>query len=101
MVDGGFGGRGVGGRKDTDRGDQAGGGLVGPDGSRKDTFAANEAISAQQASDVLGVAVKTLANWRAAALGPPYRKYGSRNGPVRYVLSELIAWRDTHRRGEG
>lgn len=61
----------------------------------------HNAVSAQQASAILGVTEKTLANWRAAALGPPFLKYGSRNGPVRYILNELIAWRDTHRHGEG
>ncbi len=60
-----------------------------------------EAATPRDAARVLGLAEKTLANWRAAAFGPPYVKYGSRNGPVRYVLSELVAWRDAHRRRQG
>lgn len=65
-----------------------------------DGLAGQTVVSARQASEVLGVAEKTLANWRAAALGPPFLKYGNRNGPVRYVLGELIAWRDAHRGGK-
>jgi hypothetical protein len=60
-----------------------------------------EVVTPKAAARALGVAEKTLANWRAAALGPPYLKYGNRNGPVRYVLTELITWRDAHRHGEG
>ena len=39
---------------------------------------------------------KTLTNWRSLGIGPPYLKYGSRLGPVRYRLADLVAWQDAH-----
>lgn len=63
-----------------------------------DREALSEAVSAQRAGELLGVATKTLANWRASVIGPPFIKYGGRNGPVRYVLGELLAWREAQRR---
>lgn len=59
----------------------------------------DEAVSEQRASEILGVSSKTLRNWRWQGRCPPHLKYGGRNGPVRYVVSELLAWRDAHRRG--
>ncbi len=59
----------------------------------------SDAVSEQRASEILGVSRKTLRNWRSQGHALPYLKYGGRNGLVRYVMSELLAWRNAHRRG--
>lgn len=56
------------------------------------------AVTEQRAAQLLGLSVKTLRNWRGDQIGPPYLKYGGRNGPVRYLLSDLIEWRGSHKR---
>jgi hypothetical protein len=58
---------------------------------------AGAALPERQAAQILGVSTKTLRNWRWRRVGPPFVKYSQRGGPVRYILGELIAWRDAHR----
>ena len=48
-------------------------------------------ISPARASQILGVARQTLANWRHEMKGPPYRK-PHRN--ITYLESEVLAWRE-------
>lgn len=57
-----------------------------------------EMVDSRTASEVLGIAPKTLINWRLAGRGPGYVKYGSRHVPVRYVVEELLHWRQAHTR---
>lgn len=49
-------------------------------------------VDGRQAAKMLGVAVKTLTNWRSLGLGPLYIKYGGRQGPVRYRVADLATW---------
>jgi predicted DNA-binding transcriptional regulator AlpA len=46
-------------------------------------------MSTQELSEFIGVAVKTLANWRSQAIGPKYVKPGGR---VRYRRSDVEKW---------
>jgi predicted DNA-binding transcriptional regulator AlpA len=46
-------------------------------------------MTSQELSEFIGVAVKTLANWRSQAVGPKYVKPGGR---VRYRLSDVEQW---------
>jgi hypothetical protein len=57
-----------------------------------------DAISGREAARILGIAPKTLRNWRSAGRGPTYVKYGGRHGPVRYDVEALLAWRRAHTR---
>lgn len=52
-------------------------------------------LSAEQAATVLGLSVKTLANWRVSGAGPAFLKLGGR---VLYDPADLQAWRDARRR---
>jgi len=56
-------------------------------------------IPAAEVALLLGVSMRTLANWRWRRTGPPFMKYGGDKGPVRYRLSDLRAWQEAHRRG--
>lgn len=49
-----------------------------------------------QVADQLGVALKTLENWRAEGRGPGFIKLGS-NGLVRYEQVELDRWKAANR----
>jgi hypothetical protein len=44
-------------------------------------------VNENTAADCLGIAVRTLRNWRVLRKGPPYRKIGGRL--VRYHRSDL------------
>ncbi len=57
-----------------------------------------DAVPDREAARILGVSVKTLSNWRWRQIGPPYLKYTGRHGSVRYLLSDLAAWQQAHRR---
>jgi hypothetical protein len=48
------------------------------------------ALTPQQASDISGIAVGTLANWRSRRVGPPYYKLRGRK--VLYPYDEFIEW---------
>jgi predicted DNA-binding transcriptional regulator AlpA len=60
---------------------------------------ATVALTTREAAHIVGVSAKTLINWRHLKMktGPPFHKYGP-HGPVRYLLSDLIAWQQAHRR---
>lgn len=47
------------------------------------------ALTSMEAAKVLGIAPKTLANWRNLLDGPPYYKL---RGRVYYAWTPLIAW---------
>jgi predicted DNA-binding transcriptional regulator AlpA len=44
-------------------------------------------IREKEASQIIGIALQTLRNWRHQRVGPPYSKVGR---AVRYRLDELI-----------
>lgn len=47
-------------------------------------------LTAAEASPIVGVAPKTLANWRALGRGPAYTKLSEgRGGRVRYRVADL------------
>jgi Helix-turn-helix domain len=52
------------------------------------------------AADILGVTVKTLANWRWKGEGPEYVRYGGpgKGGSIRYFPSVVLAYRNARRR---
>lgn len=50
-------------------------------------------LTTRQAAEKIGVEEATLWNWRTLGIGPAYVKlHGSKNAPVRYMLSDLIDW---------
>lgn len=53
-----------------------------------------EILSEREAAAWLGLAVKTLQNWRWAGRGPGFIKLGSSRSPVRYRLSDLREYVD-------
>jgi Helix-turn-helix domain len=55
-----------------------------------------DAVGCAEAAKFLGVSRKTLTNWRSLGIGPPYLKYGSRLGPVRYRVDDLAEWQEAH-----
>jgi len=55
----------------------------------------DHAVMPNEAARYLGVATKTLANWRAAGKGPNYIRHGG--GNVVYLRADLEAYRDTQR----
>jgi hypothetical protein len=64
-------------------------------------LAGDTAVTEGEAARLLGLSGKTLRNWRSARRdGPIYLKYG-RGGAIRYRISDLLAWRDAHRRSLG
>ncbi|WP_394941118.1 helix-turn-helix transcriptional regulator [Psychromicrobium sp. YIM B11713] len=54
------------------------------------------ALPPAQAAEFLGVAVKTMANWRTDGVGPSYVRYGTR-GRVAYLLADLQAYMQKNR----
>jgi hypothetical protein len=56
----------------------------------------NPVFDVVAAGRILGVTPDWLKKWRPRNQGPDYLQYG-KNGPVRYELSALMAFRATHR----
>ncbi len=52
------------------------------------------AVGERDVVAILGVSLQTLRNWRHLGRGPRYCKYGR---AVRYLLADLLAWREQHR----
>lgn len=46
-------------------------------------------LTTEQAAEVLGVAPRTVANWRAQRTGPPYRRIGR---AIRYDHATIVRW---------
>lgn len=55
----------------------------------------DHAVLPNEAARYLGVATKTLANWRAAGKGPNYVRHGA--GNVVYLRGDLEAYRNKQR----
>ncbi|GAA3256044.1 helix-turn-helix transcriptional regulator [Streptomyces lavendulae] len=54
-----------------------------------------ELLKPPEVSKLLKVAVQTLANWRAAGVGPAYTKLSpGRAGRIRYRLHDVESWLD-------
>lgn len=51
------------------------------------------ALSTTEAAEILGLAPRTLENWRGQGQGPNWLKVGRSVG---YRLADLITWRDAH-----
>lgn len=55
-------------------------------------------LTPREASALTRAAEKTLANWRALSVGPPYTKLSEgKSGRVRYRRRDLVAWLDQRR----
>jgi len=52
------------------------------------------AVGEREVVGILGVSLQTLRNWRHLGRGPRYCKYGR---AVRYLLADLLDWREQHR----
>lgn len=52
-------------------------------------------LNEKAAADVIGVAYRTLQDWRLAGIGPAYRRLGRRR--IIYVMSDLIEWSESRR----
>jgi len=66
------------------------------EGIRKQTMETPRWIDEKEASQIMGVAVQTLRNWRFQGTGPPYFKIGR---SVRYRLNEILAFMEERRVG--
>ena len=55
----------------------------------------NNVLTEREAARFLGVAPRTLNNWRYLDKGPAYTRIGSR--AVRYLPADLDAYRQQHR----
>ncbi len=56
-------------------------------------------ITESTVAELIGMSVDTVRSMRKRGGGPPYRKYGTtRQSPVRYLRTEVIAWRDAQSR---
>ena len=61
-------------------------------------------VNEKEGARVLGIKPATLRRWRcqppAGFVPPPFRKYGtSHTAAVRYLVSELLEWREAQRQG--
>ncbi len=56
----------------------------------------NVVLNEQGAAFIVGVSADLLKKWRQRLQGPDYLQYG-KDGPVRYELKALLAFRDCHR----
>jgi predicted DNA-binding transcriptional regulator AlpA len=55
-------------------------------------------LNPEQAARYLGISEPTLARWRLSGDGPPYSKYGNKNGMVRYSRPGIDAWLEARSR---
>lgn len=51
-------------------------------------------LTTQEAAPLVGVAPKTLCNWRVAGFGPAHIRAGGRIG---YDVADIEAWKSTRR----
>ncbi len=58
-------------------------------------FKDDELLLAVEAAQVLGISVKTLANWRWKGAGPSFNKIG---GAIRYQVADLKSFIETRQR---
>jgi excisionase family DNA binding protein len=56
-------------------------------------------INARQLGDLLGLSASTVLDWHEAGRIPSFKLGPGPGGPVRFRLSEVIAWLEECRRG--
>ena len=47
-------------------------------------------LTRKELAERLGVSVQTVAQWAVQGAGPRYARFN--NGPVRYLLVDVVAW---------
>ena len=55
------------------------------------------AVNAVDAAAMLGVSLRTLANWRTRGIGPAFVRIGAVHGRTLYRLDDLNTWLDNNR----
>jgi excisionase family DNA binding protein len=55
-------------------------------------------VTAREVAEILGVSSDTVLDWWEAGRLPGF-KYGGDSSPVRFRVSEILAWLEAHRRG--
>lgn len=61
------------------------------------TDAPSLAVNAKDAAAMLGVAPRTLANWRTLGIGPAFVRIGQVHSRTLYRVDDLRAWLDANR----
>ena len=59
-------------------------------------FTAETLYNPQQVSDIVGISVSTLANWRSQGKGPPWLKVGRK---IWYLVADFEKWMEGLKRG--
>jgi excisionase family DNA binding protein len=59
---------------------------------------AERLLTAREVAELIGVSTSTFLDWWEAGRVPGFR-LGGKGGPVRFRLSEVLAWIETKRRG--
>lgn len=49
-------------------------------------------VTSDEAARIIGIAPKTLVNWRNRGKGPAYVRLGEKHSPVMYRACDLEAW---------
>ena len=55
------------------------------------------AVSANEAAAMLGVSLRTLANWRTLGIGPAFVRVGRVHSRTLYRIDDLNIWLDNNR----
>ena len=58
-------------------------------------------VTSDEAARIIGIAPKTLVNWRNRGKGPAYVRLGEKHSPVMYRVRDLEAWTDSRVVGAG
>lgn len=58
-------------------------------------------VTSDEAARIIGIAPKTLVNWRNRGKGPAYVRLGEKHSPVMYRVSDLESWIDSRVVGAG
>lgn len=58
-------------------------------------------VTSDEAARIIGIAPKTLVNWRNRGKGPAYVRLGEKHSPVMYRVRDLEAWIDSRVVGAG
>lgn len=54
------------------------------------------AVSSEEAARIMGIAPKTLVNWRHCGKGPAYVRLGEKHSPVMYRVCDIESWLADH-----
>lgn len=58
-------------------------------------------VTSDEAARIIGIAPKTLVNWRNRGKGPAYVRLGEKHSPVMYRVRDLESWIDSRVVGAG